>query len=148
MAQEIVTNSRPLGEPVESTAPQAASHLLNGESVLAIQILEAEGITIMRPLSELTAEVVNQWRTRFQELEPGRRLVVDLDGVPFMDSAGLGILIGGIRRVREGGGEVVLACAQPGMRRLLRVSGLDKIVVVTDDEEAGRHVLARDWVTS
>ncbi len=54
------------------------------------------------------------------------RLVIDLSRVPFIDSAGLGALIGGIRRTRELGGQVAVACSRPdatgqptGIRHLL-----------------------------
>ena len=40
-------------------------------------------------------------------------LLIDLSAVPFMDSAGLGALIGGIRRAREAGGDVAVACSRP-----------------------------------
>ena len=137
----IVTDSRSGGEVSERRPVQASGVGQNGERVLSIQTFEAGDVTVMRPLSELTAEVGNQWRSQFHALIPGRGLVVDLDGVPFMDSAGLGVLIGGIRRVREGGGEVALAATQPAMRRLLRITGLDKIVEVSDCAEEARHRL-------
>ena len=48
-----------------------------------------------------------------------------------MDSAGLGALIGGIRRAREAGGEVAVACSRPTLTRLLHTTGFDRIVPVT-----------------
>jgi anti-anti-sigma factor len=52
-----------------------------------------------------------------------------------MDSAGLGALIGGIRRVREADGEVAVACSNPTLTRLLHTTGFDRIVPVTDTVE-------------
>lgn len=49
-----------------------------------------------------------------------------------MDSAGLGALIGGIRRTRENGGEVAVACSRPTLTRLLHTTGFDRIVSVTE----------------
>ena len=76
----------------------------------------AEGYTICRPMGELDAFTVSQFRQSLAELASKPRLVIDMSGVPFIDSAGLGALIGGIRRARELGGDVVVSCnrAEPG----------------------------------
>jgi anti-sigma B factor antagonist len=66
------------------------------------------------------------------ELAATPRLLIDLGGVPFVDSAGLGALIGGIRRVRELGGDVAVACPRPTLTRLLHTTGFDRIVTVTE----------------
>lgn len=55
----------------------------------------------------------------------------DLSRVPFMDSAGIGALVGGIRRPRELGGDVAVACDRPALLRLLRTTGLDRIATTT-----------------
>ena len=90
-----------------------------------------EGFTICRPVGELDAFTVSQFRQTLAELASSPQLVIDLSGVPFVDSAGLGALIGGIRRVRELGGEVAVACPRPTLTRLLRTTGFDRIVTVT-----------------
>ena len=57
-------------------------------------------------------------------------LVVDLLDVSFMDSTGLGVLVGALRRVRETGGELVLVCAEGAVRRVLGITGLDQLFPV------------------
>ena len=59
-----------------------------------------------------------------------------------MDSAGLGALIGGIRRTREAGGDVAVACSRPTLTRLLHTTGFDRIVAVTETVEAAATALA------
>ena len=54
-------------------------------------------------------------------------LAVDLSDVSFMDSAGLRVLVGGVRRVHYGGGEVVVCGARPNIRRLLELTGFDRV---------------------
>ena len=56
-----------------------------------------------------------------------------------MDSAGLGALIGGIRRAREAGGDVAVACSRPTLTRLLHTTGFDRIVPVTETVEEARR---------
>jgi anti-sigma B factor antagonist len=64
-----------------------------------------------------------------------RFVLVDLSHVPFMDSAGLGALIGGIRRARENDGDVAVACDRPSLIRLLHTTGFDRIVPVRETIE-------------
>ncbi len=63
----------------------------------------AEGYTICRPIGELDAFTVSQFRQSLAELASKPRLIIDMSGVPFVDSAGLGALIGGIRRGQRAG---------------------------------------------
>ena len=76
-----------------------------------------------------------QSREVLAELSTLPRVLIDLSEVPFMDSAGLGALIGGIRRAREADGEVTVACSRPTLTRLLHTTGFDRIVPVTETLE-------------
>jgi anti-sigma B factor antagonist len=100
--------------------------------VLDIKVESVEGCTLWRPEGELDAFNVSQFRQALGHLEPGQRLVIDLSGVPFLDSAGLGAMIGGVRRARELGGDLAVCCARPSILRLLRTTGFDRIAVVAD----------------
>jgi anti-sigma B factor antagonist len=109
--------------------------------LLDIQIDLDAGCTVCRPVGELDAFTVSQFRQSLAELASSPRLLIDLSGVPFVDSAGLGALIGGVRRVRELGGEVVVACPRPTLTRLLRTTGFDRIVTVTATPQEAMQVL-------
>jgi anti-sigma B factor antagonist len=104
--------------------------------VFSIQYeVKPDGYTICRPAGELDAFTVHQFRQALAEIASSRHLVIDLSGVPFVDSAGLGALIGGIRRVREIGGSVVVACSRRTLASLLHTTGIDRIVTVTESVE-------------
>ncbi len=104
--------------------------------MLEIEVDATDGYTLCRPVGELDAYTVTQFRDILGELATHPRVVIDLSDVPFMDSAGLGALIGGIRRAREHGGEVAVACSRPTLTRLLHTTGFDRIVPVTETREA------------
>lgn len=75
------------------------------------------------------------------------RIVVDLNRVEFLDSTGLGALIGAQRRAKEAGGEIRLTVPEGQILRLLRITGLLKIFGVyatVDDALAARNRLEDD----
>lgn len=100
--------------------------------MLEITIEDGDHYTVCRPKGELDAYTVGQFRESLTSLADRPRLVIDLSDVPFMDSAGLGALIGGIRRARESDGQVVVACSRPTLTRLLHTTGFDRVVPVTE----------------
>lgn len=110
--------------------------------MLQIDVTDASTYTLCRPVGELDAYTVAQFREALGELAAKPRLVIDLSGVPFMDSAGLGALIGGIRRAREAGGDVAVACSRPTLTRLLHTTGFDRIVPVTETLDDAVSALA------
>jgi anti-sigma B factor antagonist len=113
--------------------------------VLTIEFDQTAGdFNVCRPVGELDAFTVSQFRQALAEAASSRRLVIDMSGVPFVDSAGLGALIGGIRRVRDLGGDVAVACNRPTLVRLLRTTGFDRIVTVVETVEEAAASLATD----
>jgi anti-sigma B factor antagonist len=55
------------------------------------------------------------------------QLVVNLDKVGFLDSTGLGVLVGGLRRVRAHDGSLDLACTQQRILKIFRITGLTEV---------------------
>lgn len=109
--------------------------------MLEIHIEETENYTLCRPSGELDAYTVGSFREALSKLAGERHLLIDLSDVPFMDSAGLGALIGGIRRAREADGAVAVACSRPALTRLLHTTGFDRIVPVTESVEDAEAAL-------
>ena len=54
-------------------------------------------------------------------------LVVDLNKVAFLDSTGLGVLVGGLKRVKSHDGQLGIICDQEKILRIFRITGMDKI---------------------
>ena len=57
-------------------------------------------------------------------------LVVDLEGVEFMDSTGLSVLVSGLMRTSEAGGGMAVVCTRAQVLRLLALTGLDQVLKV------------------
>ena len=55
------------------------------------------------------------------------QLIVNLDKVGFLDSTGLGVLVGGLKRVRPHDGSLDLVCTQKQILNIFRITGLTKV---------------------
>src|SRR5580700_3470285 len=55
-------------------------------------------------------------------------LIADLSRVDFLDSTGLGALVGGLKRLREAGGSLALVISTPRILRIFQVTGLTKVL--------------------
>ena len=68
-------------------------------------------------------------------------LVVDMERVDFLDSTGLGVLVGGLKRVRAHDGSLRLVCTQERILKIFRITGLTKVFPIhaSVDEAVARH---------
>ena len=69
------------------------------------------------------------------------RIVVDLSAVDFIDSSGLGALIGGLKAARQAGGDLRIASAGDQVKAVLKLTNLDRILSPYGSVEEARH----DW---
>ena len=66
-------------------------------------------------------------------------IVVDLEGVSFIDSSGLGVLVSALRRARERDGAVRIVCTRENILKIFRITGLDKVFPVFADIAEARE---------
>jgi anti-sigma B factor antagonist len=64
-----------------------------------------------------------------------KQVIVDLSKVEYIDSSALGVIIGGLKRMREVGGNMSLICPNPRVRRVFEITGLDKIFDIYNSSE-------------
>ena len=95
---------------------------------------------------ELDLASASEVETRLGELidDHARTIVIDLMGVHFVDSAGLGVLVSATQSLRSVGGELVLAADDRRILRLLEITGLDHVMRVKPSFiEAVEYVVQR-----
>jgi len=63
-------------------------------------------------------------------------LVLDISGVDFLDSSGLGAIVGIARKQRDQGGDVLLACMNNKVRKVFEITQVFKLFDIYDDVEA------------
>jgi anti-sigma B factor antagonist len=100
------------------------------------------------PLIELEGEVDVYTAPQLKQqmitlLEEGHvEMVVDLSKVEYLDSTALGVLIGGLKRVRERDGNLPLIVPSPRIRRVFEITGLDKIFDIYGSENEAKAEMA------
>lgn len=62
-------------------------------------------------------------------------IVVNLEEVRYIDSTGLGVLIGALKKLREHSGNITLVCSNPQIKKIFQITGLVKIFGIFKSEE-------------
>ena len=89
----------------------------------------APGQTVVEVGGEIDVYTAPRLRETLISLVEGGsyHLIIDLEGVEFLDSTGLGVLVGGLKRVRAYDGTIDLVCTHRRILRIFRITGLDKV---------------------
>ena len=107
---------------------------------LGLKVEERGDVAVLAVSGEVDVATVPRLREQLHALVASGtpRIVVDLDAVDFLDSTGLGVLVGALKRVRANGGELALVCTAARIRKVFEVTGLTKVFALFDtvDEAA------------
>jgi len=97
-------------------------------------------VAVCHLVGSLESATVGEFREALGQLNLGRPVIFVLESVPFVDSAGIGALIGAVRRIRELNGDAAVCSARPSVGRVLKMVGLSRIINVFDTlGEAADH---------
>jgi anti-sigma B factor antagonist len=107
--------------------------------------IQDEEIDAQTHVIELGGEIdlytAPEFKERMVELiDAGKnRIVVDLSDATFIDSTTLGVLVGGVKRLRPSGGGLALVCTDQNITKILEITGLDRVFPIhaTRDEALG-----------
>jgi anti-sigma B factor antagonist len=70
-------------------------------------------------------------------------VIVDLTETTFIDSTTLGVLIGGVKRLRPKGGSVSLICTDPNIRKIFEITLLDRVFPIYETRSEAMQQLDR-----
>lgn len=90
--------------------------------------------TVVDVKGEVDVYTAPKLRETFVDLvEKGTyKIVVNLEGVEFLDSTGLGVLVGGLKRVKSHDGLLALVCTKPKILKVFSITGLAKVFPIHD----------------
>ena len=66
----------------------------------------------------------------------GKDVVVDLSDTTFIDSTTLGVLVGGVKRLRPNGGQLSLVCSDRNITKIFEITGLNKVFDIYESRDA------------
>jgi anti-sigma B factor antagonist len=72
-------------------------------------------------------------------------VIVDFSDTTFIDSTTLGVLVGGVKRLRPNGGQLSLVCSDRNITKIFEITGLDKVFPIYETRnEAVEQIGTRD----
>ncbi len=105
---------------------------------LGFEVDQRGSYTVLAVRGEVDVYTAPRLRERLIELvsQGSHQVVVDLEGVDFLDSTGLGVLVGGLKRLRSHDGDMILVCTQPRILKVFEITGLTKVFSIHDTVES------------
>jgi anti-sigma B factor antagonist len=102
--------------------------------LLRIDTTSTHDTTVLAAAGEIDIDTVDLLRTAVAEsLQLGPvNLVVDLNQVTYIDSAGLGVLVGTYKRVTAADGAFTIRCCEPRVLRLFSITGLTDLLDIDE----------------
>ena len=105
---------------------------------LSLDTRHEGGHTIIEVGGEIDVYTAPKLRDRISELvaDGNYHLIVDLEKVDFLDSTGLGVLVGGLKKLRTFDGSMQLICTQDRLLKIFRITQLAKVFAIYDSQAA------------
>ena len=106
---------------------------MDNQLTVASQVDEARGICTIKLNGPLLLSNLFEFQTRLRE-ENSRGLVIDLSGVPYIDSAGIGVLVNGMVSCKNHDRTLVLSGVADRVMTVLRITRLDTLFHFADSK--------------
>ncbi len=109
--------------------------LYKGGIALEITIAIKKKILVVSLSGELDHHTAKEVKNLIEEVIKNRNvrnLIFDFTNLTFMDSSGIGVVVGRYKLIRSMGGKLAIAGAQKNVNKLLYMSGINKIIETYD----------------
>ncbi|WP_019242108.1 MULTISPECIES: anti-sigma F factor antagonist [Bacillus] len=106
---------------------------------LAINIENKGAVLCIRLMGELdhhSAEELKDQATNAIEKYKIKHIILNLEQLTFMDSSGLGVILGRYKQIKQKKGEMIVCSISPAVKRLFEMSGLFKIIALESSENS------------
>ena len=105
---------------------------------LSLSTFDSGDHTVLEVGGEVDVYTAPRLRERLVELveQGARHVIVDLSRVEFLDSTGLGVLVGGLKRLRSHDGDLTLVCTQHRILKVFEITGLTKVFSIHESVDA------------
>ncbi|MCF6408302.1 anti-sigma F factor antagonist [Pseudalkalibacillus salsuginis] len=111
---------------------------------LSVKLEVKDRVLCIRLAGELDHHTAEQLRTEVDQTIKENNIhdiVLNLEALSFMDSSGLGVILGRYKLIKSQDGEMVVCSISPSVKRLFEMSGMFKIIRLEDSEQKALHTL-------
>lgn len=105
---------------------------------MELELKQIRNTLLVRIKGEMDMVVAEKLRREIDKKIESKKfsnLVFNLEQVSFIDSSGLGVIIGRYKKISTGGGKMYIVGAQPSVRKILMFSGINKLVSMYNNEQ-------------
>lgn len=101
---------------------------------IKIEVREVNNLPLIKVSGEVDVYTAPKLKSRILDLIDNGKytMIIDLNDVDFMDSSGLGVLVGGLKRVGPHKGSIKLVCNRPNILKIFKITGLNKVFEIFD----------------
>ena len=112
---------------------------------LSLDTRTEDGHTVIAVAGEIDVYTAPKLREALVDLvnDGTYHIVVDVEQVEFLDSTGLGVLVGGLKRVRAHDGSLSIVCTQERLLKIFRITGLTKVFAIHPSVDAAVGATSR-----
>ena len=105
---------------------------------LGLQVSERDGHAVLAVSGEVDVATAPPLRQKLIGLidDGWKHIVVDLEGVDFLDSTGLGVLVSVLKRLRTNEGDLHLVCTRSQILKVMEITGLTSVFPIFDTVDA------------
>ena len=97
-----------------------------------------EGTYVIALSGEVDLYTAPEFKQQLLEVigQGGKQVIVDFSDTTFIDSTTLGVLVGGVKRLRTNEGQLSLVCSDRNITKIFEITGLDRVftIYLTRDE--------------
>ena len=121
-----------MGWPFDRVLRHGRRRLYRGGVLFEVTVTQRDGWSVLAVVGELDLATAPQLRQRLVGLVKtgATHLVLDLRSTDFIDSIGLGVIVGALKRVQPIGGALAVVCDEPRIRSVFEMTRLDTIIPV------------------
>lgn len=107
------------------------------EMDLRIKVRDSNGTPVIELGGELDAYTCSRFREAVIEvIQNGHtNIIINMEDVEYIDSSGLGTLVGGLKRVSEQKGTIAIICASTQIKKVFEITGLERVFPIYHNEE-------------
>jgi len=102
--------------------------------LLSLDSHDQAGWTVITAVGQLDVATAPTFRQTLLEAQygGGTKVALEFSGLEFLDSFGLGVVVGGVKRARTHEGELAVVCPPGRIRHVFELTGVDRLLRLVD----------------